>query len=87
MCVLICNEHLLNTDFLNRKNHAMPSTASEIEALSDSDLSRKLKEQGVNVGPITDTTRPLFQKKLLRLLNKDVVSAVRLCVYVPNSRI
>ena len=36
----------------------------DVTALSDGDLARQLKSFGATVGPITDSTRPLYQKKL-----------------------
>ena len=40
----------------------------EIRKLSDGDLRAKLKSLGQNVGPLTGTTRRLFEKRLARLL-------------------
>lgn len=36
----------------------------DVTALSDGDLARQLKSFGAPAGPITDSTRPLYQKKL-----------------------
>ena len=36
----------------------------DVTALSDGDLARQLKSFGATVGPMTDSTRPLYQKKL-----------------------
>ena len=38
--------------------------------LSDAELRRKLQELGAEVGPITDSTRSLYQRKLLSLRGK-----------------
>ena len=35
-----------------------------MSALSDGDLARQLKSFGATIGPITDSTRVLYQKKL-----------------------
>ena len=39
--------------------------------LSDSDLRQELMQAGEAVGPITATTRPIFERKLLRCLLGD----------------
>ncbi len=39
--------------------------------ISDGELRRQLRERGVDVGPITDTTRELYQKKLRGLKAKS----------------
>ena len=36
----------------------------DVSALSDGDLARQLKSFGATIGPITDSTRVLYQKKL-----------------------
>lgn len=36
----------------------------DVTALSDGDLARQLRSLGATVGPINDSTRPLYQKKL-----------------------
>ena len=36
----------------------------DVAALSDGDLARQLKQFGETVGPITESTRHLYQKKL-----------------------
>jgi len=41
--------------------------------ISDGELRRELKERGVDVGPITDATRSLYQKKLLSLKRSSAV--------------
>jgi len=41
----------------------------DVNALSDGDLARQLRNYGQVVGPITDTTRPLYQKKLSKSLS------------------
>lgn len=40
----------------------------DVTALSDGDLARQLKSFGGPAGPITDSTRPLYQKKLGKVL-------------------
>ena len=40
----------------------------EIRQMSSDELIVKLVTHGVKPGPITGTTRPLFEKKLLRIL-------------------
>lgn len=44
----------------------------DVTALSDGDLARQLKSFGATVGPITDSTRPLYQKKLAKLLAEEL---------------
>ena len=39
----------------------------KMSLISDGELRRELKESGVNVGPITDSTRSLYQRKLQSL--------------------
>ena len=41
---------------------------------SDANLRRQLQALGVNVGPITDTTRSLYQRQLMRLRGKGTNS-------------
>ncbi|XP_032218839.2 LEM protein 2 isoform X2 [Nematostella vectensis] len=43
----------------------------DVHSLSDGDLARQLKSYGQVVGPITETTRPLYQKKLVKLLQEE----------------
>lgn len=40
--------------------------------ISDGELRRKLQGYGVDVGPITNNTRRLYQKKLRSLMNEDM---------------
>ena len=40
----------------------------DVAALSDGDLARQLRSFGATVGPISDSTRPLYQKKLGELI-------------------
>ncbi len=42
-----------------------------VKALSDGELRQELMAAGEAVGPITSTTRPLFERKLLRCLMGD----------------
>ncbi|XP_078343441.1 uncharacterized protein LOC144629120 isoform X2 [Oculina patagonica] len=44
----------------------------DVSALSDGDLARQMKSFGAPVGPITDSTRPLYQKKLAKLLAEEL---------------
>lgn len=44
----------------------------DVTALSDGDLARQLKSFGAPAGPITDSTRPLYQKKLAKLLTEEL---------------
>lgn len=44
----------------------------DVTALSDGDLARQLKSFGATVGPMTDSTRPLYQKKLAKLLAEEL---------------
>ena len=39
----------------------------EIQAMSDAQLRAELVKQGANVGPVTGTTRGVFEKKLFKL--------------------
>ncbi|XP_078371539.1 uncharacterized protein LOC144655196 [Oculina patagonica] len=48
----------------------MASTTSYY-SISDAELRRQLKAFGEDVGPITDTTRPVFLRKLERLQNEQ----------------
>ena len=48
----------------------------DVTALSDGDLARQLKSFGAAAGPITDSTRPLYQKKL----GRDIVIFFRTTV-------
>ena len=40
----------------------------QVTALSDSQLMQELKKNKVDVGPITSTTRRVYEKKLAKLL-------------------
>ena len=42
-----------------------------VKLLSDSDLRQELMQAGEAVGPITSSTRPIFERKLLRCLLGD----------------
>jgi ABC-type ATPase involved in cell division len=46
-----------------------------IKNLSDDDLYQALKKKGLHVGPVVQTTRLLYEKRLLRniLLNMSVI--------------
>lgn len=44
----------------------------DVSALSDGDLARQLKSFGATIGPITDSTRVLYQKKLAKLLTEEL---------------
>lgn len=46
-----------------------------VKALSDGDLARQLRAFGKTPGPLTETTRPLYQKKLARLLAEEAKSS------------
>ncbi len=43
----------------------------DVEKLSNEELYKVMKEQGLNVGPVTDTTRSLYVKKLLKHLGQS----------------
>lgn len=61
---------------LNESNALMTSDGQNVADLSDEDLYTKLKEFGVDVGPIVDSTRHLYQKKLAILIRgEDGVSS------------
>merc|ERR1712018_891411 len=53
---------------LNESNALVMSDGQNVAELSDEDLYARLKEFGVDVGPIVDSTRHLYQKKLAILL-------------------
>lgn len=44
----------------------------DVTALSDGDLARQLRSLGATVGPINDSTRALYQKKLAKLLTEEL---------------
>ena len=46
----------------------------DVAALSDGDLARQLKSFGVTVGPITESTRPIYQKKLGKVIYSFVIT-------------
>ena len=43
----------------------------DIDALDDDELFEKLKEIGIDVGPVVASTRPFYQKKLAMVLRRD----------------
>ena len=47
------------------------AAASDASGLSDAQLRAELKRLGFNPGPVTNSTRPLLVKKLLRLQGED----------------
>ncbi|KAJ7376683.1 hypothetical protein OS493_033305 [Desmophyllum pertusum] len=48
----------------------------DVTALSDGDLARQMRSFGAPVGPITTTTRPLYQNKLAKLLAEEMKNPV-----------
>jgi len=60
-----------NNSTLNESNALMTSDGQNVAELSDEDLYARLKEFGVDVGPIVDSTRHLYQKKLAILIRGD----------------
>ena len=48
----------------NESNAPMTVDGQNVAELSDEDLRERLKEFGVDVGPIVDSTRHLYRKKL-----------------------
>jgi len=60
-----------NNVTLNESNALMTSDGHNVAELSDEDLYARLKEFGVDVGPIVDSTRHLYQKKLAILIRGD----------------
>ena len=46
----------------------------DIEALNDDELFEKLKENGVDVGPIVSSTRPFYMKKLAMVLRGETMN-------------
>jgi len=57
-----------NEGTLNESNALVMSDGQNVAEFSDEDLYARLKEFGVDVGPIVDSTRHLYQKKLAILL-------------------
>jgi len=51
-----------------RSPKSSEETATTIRSLSDHELRAALKENGLSPGPITDSTRELYRKKLLSIL-------------------
>ncbi|XP_041350077.1 emerin homolog 1-like [Gigantopelta aegis] len=47
----------------------MPPLPREISNFSNKELVEKLRDYGVDVGPITVTTRSVYEKKLMKLLS------------------
>lgn len=39
----------------------------DVSKMSDSELARELKQYGINVGPITSSTRSVYQRRLAKL--------------------
>ena len=48
---------------------------SSVEEMSDDQLFEALKENGFAPGPIVDSTRAIYRKKLLAIINNDVKEA------------
>ena len=59
----------------------------DVKALSDGDLVRQLKSFGETPGPITQTTRQLYQKKLGMWITKHLHTVVCITFYSSDSLI
>jgi len=44
--------------------------AEEVSALTNEELRNRLKNLGINVGPVVETTRKVYEKKLVNLMSK-----------------
>lgn len=58
--------------------HAVMDARDKISGLSDEELVRQLKELKQDVGPLTPTTRPLYEKRLLKHMLLEQASACTL---------
>ena len=81
-----CKKYLTHQRFFTLLTPSLKSGANDalsplskmasvnVAELSDSELRKKIKELGKDAGPITKTTRPIWEKKLVKLLaEKDGV--------------
>ena len=72
---IIWNKALL-VQFLTQNSPAKSKRAApkidtylpQVETLSDKELSEQLQEHGESVGPITATTRTVYERKLAKLM-------------------
>eukprot|EP00088_Acartia_fossae_P046493 TRINITY_DN5021_c0_g1_i11.p1 TRINITY_DN5021_c0_g1~~TRINITY_DN5021_c0_g1_i11.p1 ORF type:complete len:390 (+),score=145.65 TRINITY_DN5021_c0_g1_i11:43-1212(+) len=55
----------------NSVNEAVSAADVDVDNLDDEQLFTLLKENGIDVGPIVDSTRPLYKKKLAALLRGE----------------
>merc|ERR1712227_309755 len=53
----------------------MSAKEDEVEQLSNKELKEKLSSMGINVGPIVDSTRKIYERKLAKLLSKGKETA------------
>ena len=56
----------------------------DIDALDDDELFEKLKENGVDVGPIVASTRPFYKKKLAMVLKGETLNGTNGAEYSDN---
>lgn len=57
-----------------KKTIKIDTYLTDVEALIDQELKEELEKLGKDVGPITDTTRVVYQKMLARLMAENVTA-------------
>ena len=56
-----------------------------IAQMSDSDLAKQLKSLKEDIGPITATTRPLYERRLMKYLMLEEASSCTIPYTLPNT--
>ena len=64
------NKHPIRNDKIVQTSVVEDLDPIQVENLTDKDLYRKLKSFNVDVGPIVDSTRSMYQNKLVGLMQK-----------------
>lgn len=71
---MYCHVHTLPVTLIQvvkkRKSVKVDTYLPSIAEMTDNDLVEELERYGINSGPITDTTRGVYQRKLAKLMSE-----------------